>query len=62
LGIYAVYYNDPGLINSVQEKIFKVSKDDLQRVANTYFKESNRTVVATLPKAKPAAPTATINR
>jgi zinc protease len=62
LGIYAVYYDDPGLINSVQEKIFKVSKDDLQRVANTYFKESNRTVVATLPKAKPAAPTATINR
>jgi zinc protease len=62
LGYYAVYYDDPGLINSVQEKIFKVSKDDLQRVANTYFKESNRTVVATLPKAKAAAPTATINR
>jgi zinc protease len=62
LGYYAVYYNDPGLINSVQEKIFNVSKDDLQRVANTYFKESNRTVVATLPKAKAAAPTATIDR
>ena len=62
LGYYAVYYDDPGLINSVQEKIFNVSKDDLQRVANIYFKESNRTVVATLPKAKAAAPTATINR
>lgn len=62
LGYYAVYYNDPGLINSVQEKIFNVSKDDLQRVANIYFKESNRTVVATLPKLKAAAPTATINR
>jgi zinc protease len=62
LGIYTVYYNDPGLINSLQEKIMKVSKDDLQRVANTYFKESNRTVVATLPKAKPASPTATIHR
>ena len=62
LGYYAVYYDDPGLINSVQEKIFNVSKDDLQRVANIYFKESNRTVVATLPKPKAAAPTATINR
>ena len=62
LGYYAVYYNDPGLINSVQEKIFEVSKDDLQRVANNYLKESNRTVVTTLPKAKAASPTATINR
>jgi zinc protease len=62
LGHYAVYYNDPGLINSVQEKIFKVSKDDLRRVANNYLKESNRTVVTTLPKAKAASPTATINR
>jgi predicted Zn-dependent peptidase len=39
-----------------------VSKDDLQRVANSYLKESNRTVVTTLPKTKAAAPTATINR
>ena len=62
LGYYAVYYDDPGLINSVQEKLSKVSKGDLLRVANTYFKESNRTIVATLPKAKAAAPTATINR
>jgi len=62
LGYYAVYYNDPGLINSVQEKIFEVSKDDLQRVASNYLKESNRTVVTTLPKAKAAAPTATIHR
>jgi zinc protease len=62
LGHYAVYYNDPALINSVQEKIFEVSKDDLQRVANMYLKESNRTVVTTLPKTKAAAPTATIQR
>jgi predicted Zn-dependent peptidase len=39
-----------------------VSKEDLQRVANNYLKESNRTVVTTLPKAKAAAPTATIHR
>ncbi|MPZ77202.1 MAG: insulinase family protein [Deltaproteobacteria bacterium] len=62
LGYYAVYYDDPGLINSAQEKILRVSKADIQRVARSYFKETNRTVVTTLPKAKAAAPTATINR
>ena len=62
LGYYAVYYDDPGLINSVQKKILQVSKDDMQRVARNYFKETNRTIVTTLPQAKAAAPTATIDR
>jgi predicted Zn-dependent peptidase len=62
LGYYAVYYDDPGLINSVQKKILQVSKGDMQRVARNYFKETNRTVVTTLPQAKAAAPTATIDR
>lgn len=50
LGHFAVYYNDPGLINSVWRKYESVSRADLQRVARTYFKETNRTVVTTLPK------------
>ena len=62
LGYYAVYYDDPGLINSVQKKILQVSKGDMQRVARNYFKETNRTVVTTLPQATAAAPTATIDR
>ena len=52
-GHYAVYYNDPQLINSVQQKYSQVSKSDLQRVARTYLKETQRTVVTTMPN--PAA-------
>ena len=52
-GHYAVYYNDPQLINSVQQKYGQVTKSDLQRVARTYFKETQRTVVTTMPN--PAA-------
>lgn len=49
---YAVYYNDPGLINTIEDKFAKVTKDDLQRVARSYFKETNRTVITTVPKPK----------
>jgi zinc protease len=52
LGHYAVYYNDPGLINTVEAKIAAVGNDDLQRVA-AYLKETNRTVIITAPKPKP---------
>ncbi|HKY08794.1 MAG TPA: pitrilysin family protein, partial [Candidatus Binatia bacterium] len=51
LGHFAVYYNDPELINSVWRKYETISKQDLQRVARTYFNESNRTVVTTMPKS-----------
>ncbi len=54
LGHFAVFYNDPGLINSVWNRYEQVTKADLQRVAQRYLSESNRTVVITLPK--PAGP------
>jgi predicted Zn-dependent peptidase len=52
LGQYAVYYNDPRLINTVLSKIAQIANDDLQRVGRAYLKETNRTVVITAPKAK----------
>jgi predicted Zn-dependent peptidase len=52
LGHYAVYYGDPGLINSVLEKISRVEKADLMRVADQYLKEANRTMVTTIPRVK----------
>jgi predicted Zn-dependent peptidase len=52
LGYYAVYYNDPRLINGVWRKYDQVTKADMQRAARDYFSESNRTVVTTLPKAE----------
>ena len=52
IGQYAVYYNDPGLINTRLDKVAAVTKEDVQRVANKYLVDTNRTVVITLPKAK----------
>lgn len=49
-GHYAVYYNDPELINSVHQKYNQVTKNDLQRVARAYLKETQRTVITTMPK------------
>lgn len=49
LAQYATAYNDPGLINTVGEKISSVGKADIQRVAQTYMKPTNRTVVLTTP-------------
>ena len=57
-GHYAVYYNDPELINSVHHKYNQVTKADLQRVARTYLKETQRTVVTTVPKLTGVQPTA----
>jgi predicted Zn-dependent peptidase len=56
LGQYTVYYNDPGLINNRLDKVAAVTKEDVQRVANKYLLDTNRTVVITMPqaKAKPA--------
>jgi predicted Zn-dependent peptidase len=54
LGHYAVFYDAPQLINTEPEKYGQVTKADLQRVARTYLKDSNRTVVTTLPKAAAA--------
>ena len=61
LGHYAVYYDNPNLINTVWQKYLSVEKADLQRVARKYFNERNRTVVITLPKPK-AVPSPADNR
>ena len=57
LGQYTVYYNDPNLINMRLDKVAAVTKEDVQRVANKYLLDTNRTVVITMPK--PKAKTAT---
>lgn len=51
IGQYAVYYNDPNLINTRIDKVTAVTKEDVQRVANKYLVQTNRTVVITVPKA-----------
>jgi len=54
LGHFAVYYNDPALINSMWRDYERVTRADLQRVARAYLKETNRTVVLTMPKGTAA--------
>lgn len=56
LGHFAVYYDDPGLINGVWRQYESITAADLQRVTRRYFTENNRTVVTTMPKrtVKPA--------
>ena len=51
LGHFAVFYNDPGLINLDLEPLRANHQSRSPRVAQTYFRESNRTVVTTLPKS-----------
>ena len=52
IGQYTIYYGDPGLINARLDKAAAVTKEDVQRVANQYLADTNRTVVVTMPKAK----------
>ncbi|MFN2577130.1 MAG: M16 family metallopeptidase [Pyrinomonadaceae bacterium] len=51
IGQYSVYYGDPNLINTRLDKVTAVTKEDVQRVANKYLVQTNRTVVITVPKA-----------
>jgi predicted Zn-dependent peptidase len=56
IGQAAVYYNDPNLINTRIDKVTAVTKEDVQRVANKYLVQTNRTVVITVPKATGRGP------
>ena len=55
IGQYTTYYNDPSLINIRLDKVMAVTKEDVQRVANKYLRDTNRTLIITNPKAKPRA-------
>ncbi|MEK6299417.1 MAG: pitrilysin family protein [Acidobacteriota bacterium] len=56
LAQYEVFYNDPNLINAEFERIAAVTKQDVQRVANKYLRETTRTVGITLPQEKLPTP------
>ena len=57
IGTWTAYYGDADLINTRLSKVDAVTKADVQRVANKYLVQTNRTVVITVPKPKPAAAT-----
>ena len=62
IGQFTTYYNDPSLINTRLDKVSAVTKEDVQRVANRYLRETNRTVVITLPKGKSQTATGTMGQ
>jgi predicted Zn-dependent peptidase len=54
LGQDAIFYDQPGRLNTTAARIAKVTADDVQRVARQYLVKTGRTVVITVPKAAPA--------
>jgi predicted Zn-dependent peptidase len=51
LGEYALFYNDPNLINTRIDRVLKVTAADVQRVAQKYLTKDNRSVIIVTPKA-----------
>jgi zinc protease len=54
LARYAVYFHDPGLINTSLANYSEVQPADIQRVARQFLGEAQRTVVLTIPNAQAA--------
>ncbi|MGE0561159.1 MAG: M16 family metallopeptidase [Flavobacteriales bacterium] len=52
LANYSVYYGDANLINTEIERYLKVTREDIKRVANEYFRKDNRVVLHYLPKSE----------
>ncbi|HLH32637.1 MAG TPA: pitrilysin family protein, partial [Terriglobia bacterium] len=52
LGEDAVFYGDPNVINTGNDKLMAVTKEQIQKAARTYLTEANRTVVTTVPKTQ----------
>jgi zinc protease len=51
IGNYAVYFDDPNLINTIVEKENAVTLEQANAVAKKYLVKDQRTVVITLPAA-----------
>src|SRR5688572_30600579 len=55
LGEYALFFDNPNLVNTRAQSYQKITAADVQRVAKKYLTKENRSVIITLPK--PAART-----
>lgn len=58
LGHYAVYFNDPDLINTIFDKINAVTPDQIQAAARKYLVPTEEAVVTDLPAVPKEAPAA----
>jgi zinc protease len=48
----AIFYNDPNVVNTANDKLMRVTKEQIQKAAQTYLIDTNRTVVTTIPKSR----------
>jgi predicted Zn-dependent peptidase len=55
LGVFALFDNDPGRINSILGELDKVTLDDVKAAAARWFVPTNRTSIDSRPAAKPSA-------
>jgi len=56
LSQYALFHDNPELINTRYQRVEAITAADLQRVAREYLTQANRTVVTTMPKGPANAP------
>jgi zinc protease len=54
LGNNAVYFNDPGLINTMLDKFDAVTAEDVKKAASKYLVPQTRAVVTAIPDSKAA--------
>jgi len=58
IGQYAVYFDDPNLINTVYDKYSSVTAEQVMQAAAKYMVQTGRAVVTTLPGIKTSVSTA----
>ena len=52
----AIFYNDPGRINTLLPHLEAVTVADIKRVAKQYLNKDNRAVVIDSPESEPGLP------
>jgi predicted Zn-dependent peptidase len=55
MGQYAVFFNDPGLINTIVDRYDNVSAEQVKSAAQKYLITNERAVVTTLPESHAGA-------